>query len=338
MNSVMIILLSASVVATTGPLQRYSYDFEDFVIFNDVGSDNNVMYVELVGGLDILFLENTTDPSLYRIEIIEEKDCVSTSIYNDVEGEKLTSFGRKVCKIEEEKKALKLNWDRTKVTIHHNDKMVFHFSNEIKFRRVRHISIRPKFHSQVNFKNTYTFIARFGEICPDTDPVLVCHLEMIGDRKDLSGVFMRADFFKAKSDDDYEIKAILNANDSFFGISKNTENKLRSVVRPLLNRKINFIVDTKRHHTSIHNPNDIVPLLLWNEEDASYMESFTYVIVQNLKLHNSTFSEINNSNNCEIKCFEKGHPTNSFWSKAKTFVEGGLKIDNYCANTDYLRD
>lgn len=89
----------------------------------------------------------------------------------------------------------------------------------------------------------------------------------------MNGSFMRADFFKAKSDDDYKIKA----NESFFTILKNTERKLQSVIHPLLNRKINLIIDPKRHHTSIHNPNDVVPILLWNEEDASYMETFNYI-------------------------------------------------------------
>jgi hypothetical protein len=160
----------------------------------------------------------------------------------------------------------------------------------------------------------------------------VCNLEL-GGNKMSGGTFMRADFFKDKSDDDYEIKA----NESSFTILKNTECKLRSVVRPLLNRKINLIIDPKRHHTSIHNPSDIVPLLLWNEEDASYMETLNYVIVQNLKIHNSTFSEINNWNNCQIKCFEESK-TDSWWNRAKAFAKSGFKVQKYCNSTDYLRE
>jgi len=60
------------------------------------------------------------------------------------------------------------------------------------------------------------------------------------------------------------------------------------------------------------------------------------VIIQNLKVRELTYSEINNSNNCEIKCFEETR--DSFWSKIKTFSKGGFKVDNYCKNTDYLRD
>lgn len=50
-----------------------------------------------------------------------------------------------------------------------------------------------------------------------SDPVVVCNFEMSGEKNDLSGTFMRADFFKANSDN-YEIKAVLNqksAKDSF---------------------------------------------------------------------------------------------------------------------------
>lgn len=141
MMSLLIILLAITSQVMAGPLQTYSYNYEDFIIFNDVEHNNNVMYIELSGALDILFLENMTDPSLYRIEINEgEPSCIFVSIYNDAEGGKITGYDRKHCEINE-KKILKVNWDSTKVTIHLNDKTLFHFSNEIKFPKVHHISI-----------------------------------------------------------------------------------------------------------------------------------------------------------------------------------------------------
>jgi hypothetical protein len=326
-----------------GPLQPYSYNYEDFIIFNNVGHANNVMYLQLEEGIDILFLENKTDPSLYRIEINEEAggtSCVLIALYNDADGKgKMTDYSRRVCNLKE--KVLKVNWDSTKVTIHQDDTTLFHFSNEIKFPKVNHVSVKPKFSSEINYKNTYTFIARLAEICKDgAEPVLVCHLEVAGKQDISRGVFIRADFYKTKTDNDYEIKAFLgeraNVSDSFFTILKNAEPKLMSVVQPLLNRKIKLIIDPMRHHTSIHNPEDIVPLILWNEEDASYMESFNYVIVQNLKIHNSTFSDIYNSNNCRIKCSEK--KSDSWWGKLKTFAKAGGKVHKYCENTDFLRE
>jgi hypothetical protein len=300
------------------------------------------MYLEVDEGIDILFLENVTDPSLYRIEMYKERNCLVINIYNDVESQKLNEYNRRVCPNEEAIKGmiLKLNWDGSKVTMHHNTETLFHFSNEIKFPKVNHVAVKPKFSTQINYKNTYMFITRsIYEVCKDdTEPVLVCNFEMLG-KSDIVGTFMRVDFYKTGSEDDYEIKATVNGtatNASSFTISKNNEIKLQSVVQPFLNRKIKFIVDLKRHHTSIHNPSEIIPLILWSEEDVTYLESLNYVIVQNLKIHNSTFSDLANSNTCQIKCHAKT-PT-GFWSKVGTLWNSGFKIKNFCETTDYLRD
>jgi len=328
-NLIFLLLLVVITPVITNRLQRYSYNYEGFLIFTDIGHDNNVMYFDIGEGVDILLLDNVTDHSVYRIEIYKEDSCILVHIHNDTGIGKMSEYDRKICDIGQ---ILKVNWDRTKVTIHHDSTTLFHFSNEIQFSRVQHLSIRPKTFAQINYKNTYTFIANIVNSCETgKEPVVVCNFETVG-KNETSRAFMRADFYKSKSDDNYEVKA----NTSFFTISKNIERKLSSTSEPFFNRKINFVVDLKRHHTSIHNPGEIVPLILWNEEDATYLESFNYVIIQNLKVRESTYSEINNSNNCEIKCFEETR--DSFWSKIKTFSKGGFKVDNYCKNTDYLRD
>jgi len=236
-NLIFLLLLVVITPVITNRLQRYSYNYEGFLIFTDIGHDNNVMYFDIGEGVDILLLDNVTDHSVYRIEIYKEDSCILVHIHNDTGIGKMSEYDRKICDIGQ---ILKVNWDRTKVTI------TF---------------------AQINYKNTYTFIANIVNSCETgKEPVVVCNFETVG-KNETSRAFMRADFYKSKSDDNYEVKA----NTSFFTISKNIERKLSSTSEPFFNRKINFVVDLKRHHTSIHNPGEIVPLILWNEEDATYL-------------------------------------------------------------------
>jgi len=62
------------------------------------------------------------------------------------------------------------------------------------------------------------------------------------------GTYMRADF--SKSTNNYKVKMYNNT----FSISKNSEKQLET--RPFFNQKIDFVINIKRHRTTVHNTVD----------------------------------------------------------------------------------
>ena len=186
----------------------------------------------------------------------------------------MDKYCKKVCGVKEppKGKVLKFNWDSSKISIMGGDKTIFVFTNnDDKLSKIHYIAVKPGATSQINYRNTYSFIARLNEICSEEDdPVVVCGLDMVEKKASNKhpGTYMRADFYK--SSNNYEVKMY-----NTFSISKNSNKQLET--RPFFNQKIDFVMDIKRHRTTIHNATDKVPLFLWHEDDGSYFESFNWL-------------------------------------------------------------
>jgi hypothetical protein len=286
--------------------------------------------------LDILFLENvTTKNHLFTVRLNHTEECLHIDLYNS-KNEKMVEHCTKHCDkalIKNNTNTFKLNFDSSKITIHYGQRIVFQWEAD-KLSRVQHVGIKPQVVTSISFKNSYTYLAVIDRVCKDEEePILKCNLDIINEddlpRNKTNGLILRTDLYKsdANNTDNYEIKIIVkNATESYFSIVKNSQRQLEADAFNLLGKKINLTLDIKHHYTSIDRGN---LLFLWSEEDIVYnFEKFNRLILQNSKSTGSSFSNVNNQNYCELRCFNKEKP--GFFSKVGKFFGSGFKVDKYC--------